>query len=152
TGTGTGAADSLVSFGLVDGPSDIDRTGSWDIRLPALRPQRDLRGIRVIAVLLFQRLLKRSKIHCDLVRYVSWRLSGDRDSFGQVLVQFDKEASQACDIASQRTRRLAPLAQIALDCAQARLSRRKERLLQDDKSNCTTTFGPSRLEAAPSAC
>jgi hypothetical protein len=47
-------------------------------------------------------------------------------------VQFDKEASQACDIASQRTRRFARLAQIAFDYAQARLSRRKERLLQDD--------------------
>jgi hypothetical protein len=29
-----------------------------------------------------------------------------------VLVQFDKEASQPCDIASQRTRRFARLAQI----------------------------------------
>ena len=30
----------------------------------------------------------------------------------RVLMQFDKEASQACDIASQRTRRFARLAQI----------------------------------------
>src|SRR4029077_1721402 len=43
-----------------------------------------------------------------LVKYSRYQPSSER----RVLVQFDKEASQACDIASQRTRRFARLAQI----------------------------------------
>jgi hypothetical protein len=70
TGAGTGASDSLVGLGLVDGASEIDRACHRNIRLPAFRPQGDARGIWVIAVLLFQRLLKRSNIHCDLVLYI----------------------------------------------------------------------------------
>jgi hypothetical protein len=67
----------------------------------------------------------------------------------RVLMQFDKEASQACDIASQRTRRFARLAQIAFDYAQARLSRRKERLLQDDNQTAPPESGsPCRAERA----
>src|SRR5712692_4082401 len=63
----TGASDSLVGLGLVDGASEIDRACHRNIRLSAFRPQSDMRGIWVIAVLLFQRLLKRSKIHGTLV-------------------------------------------------------------------------------------
>ena len=67
TGTGTSASDSLVGLGLVDGASDIDRACHRNIRLPAFCPKRDVRGIGVTAVLLFQRLLKRSKIHSTLI-------------------------------------------------------------------------------------
>src|SRR5712664_425065 len=62
TGAGTGASNTLVGFGAVDGTPDIDRTCHRSIRLPAFRPDCDLRGARVTAVLFFQRLLKRSKI------------------------------------------------------------------------------------------
>src|SRR6266566_5934509 len=66
TGTGTAASDSLVGFGMVDGTPDVDRACHRNIRLSTLRPDCDLRGIWVTAVLLFQRLLKRSKIHGNL--------------------------------------------------------------------------------------
>ena len=47
----------LMGLGMVDGTSDIDRACHRNIRLPAFRPESDSRGIWVIAVLLFQRLL-----------------------------------------------------------------------------------------------
>src|SRR6266404_3956943 len=83
TRAGTGASDSLVGLGLVDGTSEIDRACHRNIRLGAFCPQSDTRGIWVIAVLLFQRLLKRSKIHGDLVLDITWRFFADRESFGQ---------------------------------------------------------------------
>src|SRR6267378_64642 len=83
TGADTGASDSLVGLGLVDGASEIDRACHRNIRLPALRPQSDMRGIWVIAVLLFQRLLKQSKIHGNLVLNITWRFFADRESFDQ---------------------------------------------------------------------
>src|SRR5437016_14670302 len=66
TGTGPAASDPLVGFGMVDGTPDVDRACHRNIRLSTLRPDCDLRGIWVTAVLLFQRLLKRSKIHGNL--------------------------------------------------------------------------------------
>src|SRR5712692_8963122 len=70
TGAGTAASDSLVGLGMVDGTSDIDRACHRNFRLPAFRPESDLRGIWVIAVLLFQRLLKRSKFHGNLIIFI----------------------------------------------------------------------------------
>jgi hypothetical protein len=66
TSAGAGAADSFVGLGLIDGTSDINRACYRNIRLPAFGPDCDLRGIWVTAVLLFQRLLKRSNIHGNL--------------------------------------------------------------------------------------
>jgi hypothetical protein len=66
-GAGTGASNTLVGFGVVDGTPDIDRARNRNIRLPAFRPESDLRSIWVIAVLLFQRLLERAKIHGNLI-------------------------------------------------------------------------------------
>ena len=62
TGAAAGAPDTLVCFGLIDGASDINRACDRGIRLPAFRPDSDSRRARVTAVLLFQRLLKRSKV------------------------------------------------------------------------------------------
>src|SRR5882672_7110657 len=63
TGAATFASDSLVGLGPVDGASNIDRACNRNIRLPAFCPESDLGSIWVVAVLLFERLLKRSKIH-----------------------------------------------------------------------------------------
>jgi hypothetical protein len=52
---------------LVNGASDINRAGHWNIGLPTLGPDRDFGGTWVVAVLLFQRLLKRSNIHGNLI-------------------------------------------------------------------------------------
>src|ERR1039457_2138802 len=87
TGPGTGASDSLVGFGLVNGTSDIDRACYRNIRLSAFRPDGDFRGIWVIAVLLFQRLLKRSNIHGNLVLYITRPFFADRGGFGQAVLK-----------------------------------------------------------------
>src|SRR5438132_11982563 len=80
TGAATFASDSLVGLGLVDGASNIDRACNRNLRLPAFRPESDLRSIWVVAVLLFERLLQRSKIHGNLV---SFDFSLTPGSFGQ---------------------------------------------------------------------
>jgi len=67
TGAGTGASNALVGFGVVDGTPYIDRACNRNIRLPAFRPESNLRSIWVIAVLLFQWLLERAKIHGNLI-------------------------------------------------------------------------------------
>src|SRR5882724_6245262 len=61
-GAGTGAPYALVGFRLVDGAADIDRACYGDAGLLAFRTDRDARSIGVIAILVFQRLLQRSKI------------------------------------------------------------------------------------------
>src|SRR5436190_1063506 len=64
TGAATSASDSLVGLGFVDGASNVDRACNRSIRrLPAFRTESDLGSIWVVAVLLFERFLKRSKIH-----------------------------------------------------------------------------------------
>src|SRR6266850_8165843 len=45
TGPGSGASNALVGFGVVDGTPYIDRTCNRNIRLPAFRPESDLRSI-----------------------------------------------------------------------------------------------------------
>jgi len=57
-----------LGLGLVDGVSDIKRACYRNIRLPAFRLDCDLRGIWIIAALFFERLLKRSNIHGNVVR------------------------------------------------------------------------------------
>jgi len=52
---------------MVEGTSDIDRACYRNIRLSTLCPDCDFRGIWVIAILVFQRLLERSNIHVNLV-------------------------------------------------------------------------------------
>jgi len=66
-GTASSASDTLVRLGLVDGASDIDRTSYGGVGLPAFGPDGDFRRTRVVAVLLFQRLLQRSDVHVNLV-------------------------------------------------------------------------------------
>src|SRR3984893_4366007 len=69
TSTGPGAPDSFVGLRMVEGTSDIDRACYRNIRLSTLCPDCDLRGIRVSAVLVFQRLLERSNIHVNLANF-----------------------------------------------------------------------------------
>jgi hypothetical protein len=83
TSAGAGASHSLVGLGLVDGTSDIDRACHRNIRLSTFRPDSDSRGIWIIAVLVFQRLLKRSNIHGNLVP-LFFAFFANRDRFAKV--------------------------------------------------------------------
>jgi Protein of unknown function (DUF4242) len=87
TGAGTGAPNSLVRLGLVDGTSDIDGARHRNIGLSPFRTNFDFRGIWVITVLFFQRLLKRSNIHGDLLLlYHSANTRGPRH-FGRAVLK-----------------------------------------------------------------
>jgi hypothetical protein len=71
-----------MGLSLVDGTSHIDRAGHRNIRLSTLCPDCDLRGIWVIAVLVFQRLLERSNIHVNLIVFNLGHFSLTGHSFG----------------------------------------------------------------------
>jgi hypothetical protein len=63
TGAGSCASHSFVSFGLIDGAADVDGAGDRSVGLTAFRAESDSRRGGVGAVLVFQRLLERSKVH-----------------------------------------------------------------------------------------
>jgi hypothetical protein len=67
TGAGTPTSHSLVGFGLVNGAPDVDRACYRNIGLATFRPDGDFRGVGVAAVMFFQRFLKRSEIHGNLI-------------------------------------------------------------------------------------
>jgi hypothetical protein len=66
-GARTGTPNSLVRLGLVDGTSKIDGARYRHICLAAFGTDCDFRGIWIVAVLLFQRFLKGSNIHGNLI-------------------------------------------------------------------------------------
>lgn len=66
TSGGTRASHTRVSLGTLDAPPDGYRAGDRRFGLSAPGFQGDPRGRRIIAVLVFQRLLNRLKIHDGL--------------------------------------------------------------------------------------
>jgi hypothetical protein len=66
-----------MRFRLVDGAPDVDRACDRNIGLGAFRPDSDSRRSRITAVLLFQRFLKRSKVHRNLISCELFRRPGE---------------------------------------------------------------------------
>ena len=67
TGAGTAASNALVGLCLVNGTPDVYRACYGNAGLSTFCPDDDLRGIGITAVVFFQRFLKRSEIHGNVI-------------------------------------------------------------------------------------